>query len=184
MYVSKNMYNQWDFYFVYWESAKFTNWSEFTDIFSDFHTIFLSHYDQTYKKIKELEFIPNISAVRLDTISKISDFFDVDEHKDLNSVFILSTQKEESKAIFDMFLSKWLDKNHLILIENITWWFGKNIFKAKYKQKKIIVGWYNFLMSCYASKIKFDKLIVFNIKWSQEKNILNDVRWYAYQNYS
>lgn len=184
MYVSKKMYNQWDFYFVYWESSKFTNRSEFTDIFNDFHSIFLSHYDPSYKKIKESEFMPNISAVRLDTVAKISDFFALDEHRDLDSVFILSTQKEESKAIFDMLLSKGLDKSHLILIENITWWFGKNIFKAKYKQKKIIVGWYNFLMSCYASKVKFDKLIVFNIRWAQEKNILNDVKWYAYQNYS
>jgi hypothetical protein len=30
----------------------------------------------------------------------------MEESKSLNSIFILSTQKEESKAIFDMFLSK------------------------------------------------------------------------------
>jgi hypothetical protein len=83
-----------------------------------------------------------------------------------------------------MFLSKWIDKENLILIENITWWFGKNIFKSKSNQKKILVGWYNFLMSCYWKKVKFDKLVVFNIRWAQEKNILNDVKWYAYQNYS
>ena len=184
MYISKKMYNQWDFYFVYGESSKFTNRSEFTDIFNQFHTIFLSHYDNTYKKIKESEFFPNISAVRLDTVNKIWDFLDMEDNKNLNSIFILSTQKEESKSIFDMFLNKWLDKKNLILIENITWWFGKNIFKSKYNQKKILVGWYNFLMSCYWNKVKFDKLIVFNIRWAQEKNILNDVKRYAYQNYS
>lgn len=184
MYVSKKMYNQWDFYFVYGEASKFTNRSEFTDIFSEFHTIFLSHYDQTYKKIKEAEFIPNISAVRLDTVEKIWLFLNLEDTKNFNSIFILSTQKEESKSIFDMFLSKSLDKDYLILIENITWGFGKNIFKAKYDQKKIIMWGYNFLMSCYANKVKFDKLIVFNIRWAQEKNILNDVKWYAYQNYS
>ncbi|MFZ2150841.1 MAG: 3'-5' exonuclease [Candidatus Absconditicoccaceae bacterium] len=184
MYVSKKMYNQGDFYFVYGESSKFTNRSEFTDIFNSFHTIFLSHYDQTYKAIKESIFTANISAVRLETVEKIGNFLDMEESKNLNSIFILSTQKEESKAIFDMFLSKGIDKENLILIENITGGFGKNIFKSKSNQKKILVGGYNFLMSCYGNKVKFDKLIVFNIRGSQEKNILNDVKWYAYQNYS
>jgi len=46
------MYNQSEFYFVYSEATKFTNWDEFTDIFPS-HTLFLSNYDKSYPKLLE-----------------------------------------------------------------------------------------------------------------------------------
>lgn len=187
--ISKKMYNQSDFYFIYSEVNKFTNWSEFTEKFQDFKMVFLSNYEKNYKNIKETftpnlkEFKSNIDIQRLSTIPRVAEFRDNLDYDNTDCVFILSTKKDESKALFDFFVSKWIDKQYLMLIENITWWFGKNIFKAKSDWKKILVGWYNFLMSCYSNKVNIDKLIVFNIKWSQEKYILADIERYAYQNY-
>lgn len=186
--ISKKMFNQSDFYFDYSEVNKFTNRSEFTEKFSDFKMLFFSNYDKNYQSIKEgflsniKDFESKIDLSNLSTLSKIDTFFS-DKKNIADNIFILSTRKDESKALFDLFISKWIDKEYMILIENITWWFGKNISKSKSEWKKILVGWYNFLMSCYWNKVNIDKLIVFNIRWSQEKYILNDINWYAYQNY-
>jgi hypothetical protein len=48
--VEKKMYGQTgsDFYFLFSEEAKFTNWDEFKDIFHHHHIIFLSNHEQQY----------------------------------------------------------------------------------------------------------------------------------------
>ena len=66
-----------------------------------------------------------------------------------------------------------------LLVENITWWAWKNIYKAQKNEKKIVVWWYNFLMMCYAQKVKFDELIIRNIRWAQSDLILTDMQWYS-----
>ncbi|MDR2416034.1 MAG: hypothetical protein LBD75_05535 [Candidatus Peribacteria bacterium] len=48
--VEKKTYGQTgsDFYFLFSEEAKFTNWDEFKDLFYHHHTIFLSHHEKQY----------------------------------------------------------------------------------------------------------------------------------------
>ena len=62
-----------------------------------------------------------------------------------------------------------------LLAENITGGAGKNIFKAHKKVAKIIIGGYNFLMMCYAQRVKFDTIIIRNIKGTQSNLILDDI---------
>jgi hypothetical protein len=42
-----------------------------------------------------------------------------------------------------------------------------------------MVWGYNFLMMCYAQKVKFDQLIIWNIRWAQSDLILTDMQWYS-----
>lgn len=67
------------------------------------------------------------------------------------------------------------------LTENITGGAGKNIYKANKKLKKIVVGGYNFLMMCYAQQVRFDEILVWNVRGAQSDLILDDVMWYRSQ---
>lgn len=181
--INKLMYGQWDFYFVYSEATKFTNWDEFTDIFRS-HTVFLSNYERSYKKMLaegELENILDIKKISNmdDVVSYVDDFFVWDKNK---VCFILSTVKSESKELFEKMYNNGIDQKATMLIENITGSLGKNIFKAKSVWSKVIVGGYNFMIWLISNKIAIDICVDFNIKWKMSKHLLYDIQRYAQSN--
>jgi hypothetical protein len=83
--------------------------------------------------------------------------------------------------LFEEFIGKWFDKQYLLLVENITWWVGKNLFKAKQQWAKIIIWGYNFLLQLFAQKIAISQLIIYNNKWNQQDLIFSDIIWYGKQ---
>ena len=178
--VQKKMYNQSDFYFLFSEDTKFTNRDEFLDIFDKHHTLFFSNHETGYnsllpeindfeeKKLPQLRAVVDLNSILQKFISKSSQSF-----------FIISTVKDESREIFEYLQTIPELSDYELLVENITWWAWKNIYKAQRNQKKIVVGWYNFLMMCYAQKVKFDQLIIRNIKWAQSNLILTDMQRYS-----
>ena len=178
--VQRKMYNQSDFYFLFSEDTKFTNRDEFLDIFGKHHTLFLSNHETAYDELLpnisdfEEKKLPHLRAI-VDLESMISKFIE----KSDQSFFIISTVKDESREIFEYLQTIPELSNYELLVENITWWAGKNIYKAQRNPKKIVVWWYNFLMMCYAQKVKFDQLIIRNIRWAQSDLILTDMQRYA-----
>jgi len=179
--INKKMYWQSDFYFVYWEAQKFTDWKEFNEIFNNNRVFYFSNSNKQSPKLKEdLRKNKELKITNINDIPTIVWYLDEDIKQWWNKCFfVLSTRKEESKKIFEDCCGRGIDKRSLMLVENITWWVGKNIFKAKNSWNKIIIGWYSFLLYLYSSKINVDDLIVFNIKWGNEQLILNDVfRYY------
>jgi hypothetical protein len=99
-------------------------------------------------------------------------------------IFILSVKKDESVALFEEFISKWFDKRFLLLVENITWWSWKNLFKAKQQGAKIIIWWYNFLLQLFSQKIAISQLIIYNSKWNQQDLIYSDILRYGQETLS
>jgi hypothetical protein len=181
--VNKTMYGQWDFYFVYSEATKFTNWDEFTDIFTS-QTVFLSNYEKSYKNIVEKDGLQNTLDIKKisnmdDVVSYVDDFLVKDKNK---ICFIISTIKSESKDLFEKMYNRWIDQKAIMLIENITGSLWKNIFKAKSGWSKVIVGGYNFMMRLLSNKIPIDICIDFNIKWKMSEYLLYDIQWYAQYN--
>jgi DNA polymerase III epsilon subunit-like protein len=178
--VNKVMYGQSDFYFVYSEANKFTNWDEFTDIFNS-HTLFFSTYDKTYNALvsdRDLEI--NFDIKKISNIDKIVDYLDEIFKKELEKkCFVISTVKHESKELFQKMYAKWLDQRSSLLIENITWSLGKNIFKAKSSWSKILVWGYNFIMWTLSNNINIDICLDFNIKWKMSNYLLYDIKRYA-----
>jgi hypothetical protein len=94
------------------------------------------------------------------------------------SIFIISTVKDESRQIFEALQKMRFLEGYEFLAENITGGAGKNIYKANKKTAKIVIGGYNFLMMCYAQKVKFDEIIVRNIRGAQSQLILDDILRY------
>lgn len=174
--VQRKMYSQSDFYFLFSEDTKFTNRDEFLDVFGEYHTIFLSNFEKSYQPL--LPEIINSEQVRLPHLKAVTDLEDLIDKwiKEWNeSFFIISTVKDESREIFE-FLQTLTDiKDYELLVENITWGAWKNIYKAQKNHKKVVIWWYNFLMMCYAQKVFFDKLIIWNIKWAQSNLIVSDM---------
>lgn len=178
--VDMKMYGQSDFYFIYSESSQFTDWNEFKDIF-DNHTLFLSDSQSGYKTLDNSKYEQqDLSMMKIHNIRDVYDYLDIklDWKKD-QIVFILSTIKAESKEMFEYFYNNWIHTKPDLLVENITWSLGKNVFKAKKNWSKIIVGWYNFLMWLFSNNIDIDIYIEFNIKWKMAEYLLDDIKWYA-----
>lgn len=177
--ITKKMYNQSDFYFLYSDSTKFTNRSEFIEMFSANKVYFFSNTNKALQNINTDK--KNSNSFDINPIDQLEELINylIYEYKQCDTIFVVSTRKEESKKIFEDLYQNNIHKDVLLLVENITWWYGKNIFKAQSKWKKIIIGWYQFLLNVFWSWIKIDKLIVYNIKWSSEAYILDDIKRYA-----
>lgn len=188
MVVEKKMWWKSDFYFVYSEDVKFTNWEDFLGEFEWHHTIFLSDNDESLSNLLDIEWEENSFTLNEDEkifqLSKTPSVLKVVEDFDINInpnwvIFILSVKKEESVALFEEFIAHWLDKRYLLLVENITWWSWKNLFKAKHQWPKIIIWWYNFLLQLFAQKIAISLLIIYNNKWKQQNLIYSDILRYG-----
>lgn len=181
--VNKRMYAQADFYFVYQETTTYTGRGDFAEVFTNPKTVFFSNHDRQYPKLEEGKFETNADLLPISNPDKVIDYIEnrLEEIGPLEdrTYFILSTKKMQSKDLFERMYERWLHKNASLLVENITWGVGKNIFKAKTKGNKVIIGGNNFLLQMYSSKIAIDKVLVFNIKGNNEKYILDDICWYA-----
>lgn len=177
--VEKKLYSkEWDFYFLFQESVQFTDWSEFTEIFANQKTLFLSNQDDKFDSIKKTEsiFENNLSYKKIENTKKVLDYL---KNSKEENIFVLSSKKDKSQLLFDELMNCWLHTQRMLLAENITGWVWKNIFKSKLEWRKIIIWGYNFILQIFANKINMDKIIVFDIKWALESNILNDIIRYG-----
>ena len=201
--VEKKMYSKSDFYFLYSEEVKFTTRAEFFEIFGQHKTLFLSNYDLNLPALIQLpdskdrnSGIEDISEIKSNSpsdkmlhLSKTASILhfleDFDTEKIPNGlIFILSVQKEQSKELFAEIVHKKLDQKYQLLVENITWWSGKNLFKAKSQGAKVIIWGYNFLLQLFAQKLAISQLIVYNSKGGQQDLIFNDIGRYGRENLS
>lgn len=181
--VQKVMYNQSDFYFTYAESVKYTNRDEFKDVFPSW-VYFLSDFEKWYTKMLEQEsWWKNLLMKKISNQDRVVEFVtNWLPDNDWKICFILSTVKTESKELFDKFFENWLPDDVSLLVENITWSLGKNVFKAKTKWTKIIIGGYSFLIRLFSNWIYIDICIEFNIIWKMSKYLLDDIQRYARKN--
>lgn len=180
LYANKRLYDQFgSFYFTFSEAMQYTSWPEFIDIFWQ-QTLFLSNHDTSYKFLSEKKRKDNhFEYLKLNTIEKLLRYIeDNKEELSTKNLFILSSKKDQSKEFFDKAFNSHLDKDLNILIENITWWAGKNIFKIKYKTWNIIMWGNRFLLNIFANKVSIDVLINFNISGRWEEAILDEIKWY------
>ena len=194
MVVEKKMWWKSDFYFVYSEDVKFTNWEDFLSEFEWHDVIFLSNNDDSLPNFLDLTTENNDTAIssvedkifhlsKIPSVVKVIESFDIKENPNW-VIFILSVKKEESVALFEEFISRWFDERYLLLVENITWGSWKNLFKAKHQWPKIIIWWYNFLLQLFAQKIAISQLIIYNNKWKQQSLIYSDILRYGQETFS
>ncbi|MDD3263239.1 MAG: 3'-5' exonuclease [Candidatus Absconditabacteria bacterium] len=189
--IEKKMMNE-DMYFVYSEHTKYTSWSEFIEIFPS-NIYFFSNSDKTAINLfPDLQPQQSIKTTKIGLYDRILTYIqsNIPTHEPNSSnlsnpsnlsksFFIASTRKEESKQIFETLYKNNLHNHYTIVAENITGGAGKNIFKLKNNNPKIIIGGYAFLLSIYAECISLDEIIIFNIRGNNEQSILNDIQWYA-----
>ena len=182
--VFKKMYGNGEFYFTYGEAQKFTDWKEFIDVFKN-KVIFFTNTNMQGIKLSDKENINNQSIKTIPpVIDKLVTYIidEIQKSPEEISYFIFSPKKEESKKIFENLCKNNINKQAILLVENITGGIGKNIFKAKQTKNKIIIWWYNFILFLYASKVPLKEIILFNARWPSEQNILDDIKRYNISN--
>ncbi len=172
--VKKNMFQEDKFYYVFFRTDNVINYQEFMDYFDENRTYFLSNYSKDGIKPKwESSFERSIKIVKnnnIDSIDKLLSNYD--------SIFVLSTNKQKSKELFEYLIWNWYEKDFKILVENITWWVWKNLFYSKSSWKKIVIWWFEFLLNLFAEKIKFDIINIYFANWPFEKQIISDIYYY------
>lgn len=171
--VEKKMYNEDEFYFLFYKNNTIINYHTFLDIFEWYNIYFMTNFDKDKSiKLNKNSELPN----HADIIKKQSNTEELlNEIKWIDSIFILSTAKNVSKELFEKIFDKNIHNDYNILIENITWWLWKSLFYAKKHNKKIVIGWYEFMMSMISNKINFDKIFIYYTNWPLEKQIINDI---------
>ena len=180
--INKKMYGNSDFYFTYSEAQKFTDRKEFIEIFGNKIVFFTNTNTQALSMPRTKP--TNTSSAFLKTMPPVIDTLvqyivdEVQKNPDDISYFIFSPKKEESKKIFEDLCKNNIHTQATLLVENITWGFGKNIFKAKQSKNKIIIWWYNFILSLYAGQVPIKEIILFNARWPSEQSIIDDIKWY------
>jgi len=180
--INKKDFRSWEMNFVYQEALKFTQWNEFLEFFGEQDVSFFSNTSSQYLSLDsedsisiwfEIKKISNIGKV----INYVEELLEKKWQESI-SCFILSSLKNQSRELFEIFYQKNIHKEILLLAENITGGIGKSVFKAKHSEQKIMIGSYNFYMWLISKWITIDNLIVFNIKWKTEDLMFNDVLWY------
>ncbi len=192
--IFKKMYGNGEFYFTYGEAQKFTDRKEFVDIFKN-KVIFFTNTNKQSPAITS-NWTPHLSSGateggKIQNIKVVPPVIDrlvtyiideVQKEPDNISYFIFSPKKDESKKIFEDLCKNNINKQAVLLVENITGGMGKNIFKAKQTKNKIIIWWYNFILFLYANKVSLKEIIMFNARGPSEQNILDDIKWYNITN--
>lgn len=174
--IERKIYNNDKINYLFLSSNIVINYHEFDSYLDENNIFFLTNFNkERSKKISTQTWEKNDYKIQ-----KIKNPINLSEEINWNydSIFILSTSKSKSQEIFENIIKNNIQEEYAILIENITWWIGKNIFYAKKFDKKIIIWWYEFFMSIIWEKIKLDKLLVYNLQWPLEKIIINDMYYY------
>jgi len=183
MLISKRTHNNSDTYFVYQENTQFTNWMDFVEIFDKNHVMFLSNFVETYNYlVTGVDFVFADKFISVHQMNRLVVYLKklVDDLEQKETIFVLSSQKYQSQEIFGILHKDDIHNKVLLIAENITWWVGKCIFKAKQNGGKILIGSYNFLLWLISHQVTIDKVVDFNIKWKQEDYLLQDLKRYLF----
>jgi hypothetical protein len=70
-----------------------------------------------------------------------------------------------------------LSSTYKVLVENVTWGRGKNLALSKNHDKRIIVGWYDFIMQCIAEKIMIQQVIMYEQLGLLHGQIMGDIQY-------
>ncbi|UFX82970.1 PolC-type DNA polymerase III [Candidatus Absconditicoccus praedator] len=172
--AEKKMYEEDKFYFVLQKTDNVINYMEFLDKFQDVDVVFFSNYSkENFKKLDTDDSM--YSGIQIQSVSKKENI-----KIDCDSIFILCANKSYSQEL--LFYLNDNNNSYTLLAENITGGLGKNLFYAKQQNKKIVIGGFEFLMSLFAEKVFFNKIIKYHIPGPLEKQMIMDVRYYNNQN--
>ncbi|MEF2175936.1 MAG: 3'-5' exonuclease [Candidatus Absconditabacteria bacterium] len=175
--VEKKMYNQDRYYFIFHKTNNVINFPSFSEHMRTNNILFLSNFD----KLRSIQLVPNneypeyekkiIKINNVDNlISRISTY---------KKLFVLSSQKVTSTNFFQQLFANNIHNDYEIFVENVTGGLGKNMFYAKKRDKLIMIGGVEFLISSIANGVKFDDIVILNIGGPLEFNIIRDIYYYG-----
>jgi len=177
--IQRNDHQIYGLSFVYKETNRYIQRTEFEEYFQGYRVLFFSHFNKQFHALEEWNTTQILESERCSEKNIVDKILQLLQKN--NTIFILSTQKHISQWLFQQLYDNWIHKTYTIVAENITGWSGKNIFLAKQGKKVVIIWWFSFFLQCLAKRLYLDKVLVFLIKWAMEKLLLCDIWWYGNQ---
>lgn len=182
--VQRRINGQYPYYtFAY--TVSFTDYTEFTDMFTGTNWFQASHIASNEPPLlaKNIDDKPSSQCIFTPLNDQSVFLIQLDEWLVKNpwqgNIFVLSNKKHVSKSLLDNLYAKGYHKKYELIVEWITWWIGKNVMKIAKKGPKVIIGGYHFLLNLFASKQKVDMWFVLSIDWPLKDYILDDIQWYG-----
>lgn len=153
----------------------YVDYSEFAQLFNWYHHYFLSNRNQTFQPITNNP--PSVQKSWID-IHEITQLEDIKKNSLADKVFILNNNPIKAKKLFEYLQVGERSKQYKILVENVTWWRGKNIALAKTNNKIILVGWYDMALQCIVEKIMPHQIIIYEQQGLLHQQIITDIRYW------
>lgn len=94
-------------------------------------------------------------------------------------LYIIQSNRNQCRATFDTLMKQWLNKQTLLMGENVTGWGNKLIEQARGASSYVMVWGYDLYMQTLAAWLVFDVVIVVGKLWALHDQMIRDVEFYA-----
>lgn len=179
--VEKTMMDNRYLHYNFCLANTYIDFQEFKSLFENHFVLFLSNQRESFPSLGTADSGSSHvhkKIVVCKDIQRIAHGF-IDWSIDGDCVFVLSNIKEESRWFFESYSQGSLSE-YMFFVENINGWVGKITYLVQsLPGKKIIVGWYYFLLHLFAKMVKLDTIVVYNASGPMEKVVLADIAYYG-----
>lgn len=170
--------------YLYTMGNNFVEYHEFMHLFigsnadkaSEYSVSFFSNSNETFTHLENIK--DNLSdtekKVKIDEISSVEALHDLQLQ---DRIFIVNNNPTKARKIFEFLQSDLLGSTYKVLVENVTWGRGKNLALSKNHDKRIIVGWYDFIMQCIAEKIMIQQVVMYEQLGLLHGQIMGDIHY-------
>ena len=174
--AEKVIYDDGKMYYIFHKTYNVINYQEFLYYFEWNHILFGSFINKEKSSLLQKE---ETKETKSNFLTNCNNYEQIEKIVNKNhKIFILSSNKVYSKEIFENLLENSFHETYSILVENVTWGVGKNIFYAKQDTPKIVIWGVEFLLNLFSEEVDFDKIIVYFIPEQFRNNIKKDIMYY------
>ncbi len=182
--ITKKMYNGDSRYYQFQDTHTYVDRQDFAaDLPPAGKTLFLSNQKKSPNQHRiahrhSTDTVQPLRFLNIQTITKIPNLISTITQSG-KSCFVVSSDKSRSKMLFDQLVKQGTNSAYEVLWENITWWVGKNIYRASTTKKPVIlIWWYNFYFAALAKEIGFDTAYLHHLHGKLAPMIVNDLAWW------
>lgn len=94
-------------------------------------------------------------------------------------LYIIQSNRNQCRATFDTLMKQWLNKQTLLMGENVTGWGNKLIEQARGASSYVMVWGYDLYMQTLAAGLVCDAVMTVGTLWALHDQMIRDVEFYA-----
>jgi len=161
---------QWDNLIIS-PASTYVDYADFRALFAGRHVIFTQTTGQGTDNITTAV-LPHPPTIQLSHIRDLN-------YQSGQKLFIIQSNRNQCRATFDTLMKQWLNKQTLLMGENVTGGGNKLIEQAKWSPAYVMVWGYDLYMQTLASQVQFDAVIVIGSLGVLHDQMVRDVEFFA-----